>query len=89
MDSWWELGEGAAHPGEELAVYLSSLRNISRAKGITAIAEEWGLTRKGVQKALSEQGNPKFESIKRSCTSWGIASPRRRQIFTRDNPLRI
>jgi len=42
---------------------LSSLRTVSRAKGITAIAEETGMTRKGVQKALSENGNPRFESI--------------------------
>lgn len=46
-----------------LAALLASLRVISRVKGITAIAEEIGMTRKGLQKALSEQGNPKFESI--------------------------
>ncbi len=42
---------------------LSSLRTISRAKGISAIAKETGMTRKGVQKALSEDGNPRFENI--------------------------
>jgi probable addiction module antidote protein len=42
---------------------LSQLRMIARVKGISAIAEETGLTRNGIQKALSEQGNPKFESI--------------------------
>jgi probable addiction module antidote protein len=47
----------------DIGALLSSLRTVSRAKGITAIAEETGLTRKGVQKALSERGNPKFESI--------------------------
>ena len=36
---------------------------IARVKGISAIASDTGLTRNGVQKALSEQGNPKFESI--------------------------
>ena len=46
-----------------LAALLASLRVISRVKGITAMAEEIGMTRKGLQKALSEQGNPKFESI--------------------------
>ncbi len=36
---------------------------IARIKGISALAEETGITRKGIQKALSEQGNPKFESV--------------------------
>ena len=47
----------------DIASLLASLRVISRVKGVTAIAEETGITRKGVQKILSEQGNPKFESI--------------------------
>lgn len=42
---------------------LSQLRMIARVKGISAIAGETGLTRNGIQKALSEQGNPKFDSI--------------------------
>jgi probable addiction module antidote protein len=42
---------------------LSSLRRISRVKGVTATAEAAGMTRKGLQKALSEEGNPKFESV--------------------------
>lgn len=42
---------------------LSSLRVLSRVKGITQIAQETGLSRKGVQKALSEDGNPEFASI--------------------------
>ena len=42
---------------------LSSLRTMSKVKGITTTARESGLSRKGLQKALSEKGNPKFESI--------------------------
>lgn len=42
---------------------LSSLRVLSRVKGITQIAQETGLSRKGVQKALSEDGNPEFASV--------------------------
>jgi probable addiction module antidote protein len=42
---------------------LTSLRRISRVKGVTAIAEAAGMTRKGLQKALSEDGNPKFENV--------------------------
>jgi probable addiction module antidote protein len=39
------------------------LRVVSRVKGITATADAAGLTRKGLQKALSEDGNPRFESV--------------------------
>jgi probable addiction module antidote protein len=46
-----------------IAALLSSLRVISRVKGISTIAETSGISRKGVQKALSEDGNPRFESI--------------------------
>ena len=42
---------------------LSSLRMIARVKGISALAEETGMTRNGVQKALSEDGNPRFENV--------------------------
>ncbi len=44
-------------------VLLSSLRVLSRVKGVSKIAEESGLSRKGVQKALSENGNPALSSI--------------------------
>ena len=42
---------------------LASLRTMSKVKGVTTTAYEAGLSRKGLQKALSEKGNPKFESI--------------------------
>ena len=42
---------------------LSSLRMVARVKGISAIAEEAAMTRNGVQKALSEEGNPRLENI--------------------------
>ncbi len=42
---------------------LSSLRVLSRVKGVNQIAQETKLSRKGIQKALSENGNPKFGNI--------------------------
>lgn len=42
---------------------LSSLRMIARVKGISALAKESGLTRNGIQKALSEQAKPGFDTI--------------------------
>lgn len=45
------------------AALLSSLRVISRVKGISEISRETGISRNGIQKALSEEGNPRFENI--------------------------
>lgn len=50
---------------------LSSLRVLSRVKGIGKIASEAGLSRKSVQKALSENGNPELARIKAIIHSMG------------------
>lgn len=56
------LFEEYAENGDTAAL-LSSLRIISRVKGVSRIAEASGLSRKGLQKALSEDGHPHFESV--------------------------
>lgn len=56
------LFEEYAKDGDTKAL-LSSLRVLGRVKGLTKLAEETGLSRKGIQKALSEEGNPEFASI--------------------------
>ena len=45
------------------AVLLSALRIVARVKGITTMAEEVGMSRQGLQKALSSKGNPRLDSI--------------------------
>ena len=47
----------------DTASLMASLRVVSRVKGVSRIAETSGLSRKGVQKALSENGNPQFGSV--------------------------
>jgi probable addiction module antidote protein len=42
---------------------LASLRVIARIRGISEIAEETGMTRRGLQKALSSNGNPRLENV--------------------------
>lgn len=42
---------------------LASLRVIARVRGISEIAEKTGMTRRGLQKALSINGNPRLESV--------------------------
>jgi probable addiction module antidote protein len=45
------------------AALLSALRIIARVKGISTMAEEVGMTRQGLQKALSAKGNPRLDNI--------------------------
>lgn len=47
----------------DTAALLSSLRIVSRVKGVSRIAEAAGMSRKGLQKALSEEGNPEFARV--------------------------
>ncbi len=56
------LFEEYAKDGDAGAL-LSSLRVLGRVKGLTKLAEEAGMSRKGLQKALSEEGNPEFASV--------------------------
>jgi HTH-type transcriptional regulator / antitoxin HigA len=51
-----------ARDGDSAAL-LSTLRVVARVKGLSAIAEEIGMTRQGLQKALSAKGNPRLDNI--------------------------
>ena len=56
---------------QDIRPLLSTLRIISRAKRISSIAEDIGMTRQGVQKALSTKGNPRLENINAIMNSLG------------------
>lgn len=45
------------------ASLLASLRVIAKVKGISHIAEKAGMTRQGIQHALSSKGNPRFDNV--------------------------
>lgn len=45
------------------AALLATLRVIACVKGISTLAEEVGMTRQGLQKALSAKGNPRLDNI--------------------------
>ena len=50
---------------------LASLRIIAKIKGMSKIAQEIGLSRRGLYKALSTQGNPRFDNINSLMHSFG------------------
>ena len=59
-----------AEDGDSAAL-LSALRIIARVKGVSTIAEEVGMTRQGLQRALSEKGNPRLDNINATLQALG------------------
>jgi len=57
-----EIFADYAVDGDAVAL-LSALCIIARAKGISTLAEAVGLTRQGLQKALSANGNSRLDNI--------------------------
>jgi probable addiction module antidote protein len=57
-----EIFASYAEDGDTAAL-LSSLRVIARVRGLSSIAAEVGMTRQGLQKALSDKGNPRLDNI--------------------------
>ncbi len=72
---------------EEMAAYLDAwladapddapgiaraLGDIARAKGMTQVAREAGLSRESLYKALSESGNPSFATVLKVARALGL-----------------
>ena len=58
-----EIFSDYATDGDSAAL-LASLRVIAKVKGITQLAKQTGMTRQGLQKALSNKGNPRLDNVK-------------------------
>lgn len=50
----------------------AALGTVARAKGMTALAEQSGLTRKGLYKALNPGGDPKLTTMLRVLNALGL-----------------
>lgn len=53
----------AAFEDGDPEVIKHALGNVARARGMTAIAKEAGVTREALYKALSEKGDPKLSTL--------------------------
>src|SRR3546814_10652803 len=51
---------------------IAALGDVARARGIASLAKEVGITRQGMYKALSENGNPSFSLIMAITKALGI-----------------
>jgi probable addiction module antidote protein len=68
--AYWEacLAEGRDDP----AFITVALGNIARARGMSKLARKTGLTREGLYKALSADGNPEFRTVMRVIRALGL-----------------
>lgn len=47
----------------DLALTLSALGDIAKAKNMTELSRKTGISRRGLYKALTSDGNPSFETV--------------------------
>jgi probable addiction module antidote protein len=57
-----EIFSDYAEDGNSAAL-LASLRVVAKVKGVSNLAEATGMTRQGIQHALSSKGNPRFDNV--------------------------
>ena len=64
LDAWLEDGSP-----EELR---HALATVARSHGVADLAKQSGITRAGIYKALGEDGNPSFETIRSILSAMGL-----------------
>ena len=66
LDAW--LAEGP----DDAAGIARALGDIARAKGMSQVARDTGLSRESLYKALSENGNPSFATVLKIAKALGF-----------------
>ncbi len=66
LDAWFE------EVPDDAAGIARALGDIARAKGMTQVAKDAGLSRESLYKALSEDGNPSFATVLKVAKALGV-----------------
>ena len=66
LDAWLEEAP------EDTAGIAKALGNIARAKGMTQVARDAGLSRESLYRALSAEGNPSFATVMKVAKALGM-----------------
>jgi probable addiction module antidote protein len=66
LDAWLEEAP------EDAAGIAKALGNIARAKGMTQVAKDAGLSRESLYRALSADGNPSFATVLKVAKALGV-----------------
>lgn len=62
----------AAFEEEDPTVATAAIGDVARARGMTALARDTGLTRDGLYKGLSKTGNPSFAMVSKVLHALGL-----------------
>jgi probable addiction module antidote protein len=57
---------------DDPALFAAALGEIARARGMVQLAKETGLTREGLYKALSKNGNPSLGTVLKVMRALGV-----------------
>lgn len=66
LDAWLEEAP------DDVAGITRALGDIARAKGMSQVARDAGLSRESLYKALSEDGNPSFATVLKVARALGV-----------------
>ena len=66
LDAWLEDAP------DDAAGIAKALGNIARAKGMTQVAKDAGLSRESLYRALSADGNPSFSTVLKVARALGV-----------------
>ena len=66
LDAWLEEAP------DDAAGLARALGDIARAKGMTQVAKDAGLSRESLYRALSAEGNPSFATVLRVARALGV-----------------
>lgn len=66
LDAWF------AEAPDDAAGIARALGDIARARGMTQVARDAGLSRESLYKALSEDGNPSFATVLKVARALGV-----------------
>jgi probable addiction module antidote protein len=66
LDAWLEEAP------DDTAGIAKALGNIARAKGMTQVARDAGLSRESLYRALSAEGNPSFATVLKVAKALGM-----------------
>ena len=66
LDAWLEEAP------DDIAGIARALGDIARAKGMTQVAKDAGLSRESLYRALSAEGNPSFATVLKVARALGV-----------------
>lgn len=63
--------EACAEDGDP-GLIVAALGDIARARNVSQLSADTGLTRQGIYKAFSQGGNPRFDTVVKAASALGL-----------------